>query len=68
MPFSGLGTTPGAAPSGNPEAMVRREPSVEIHLDQLPGTGVDDVQPVAVDQNALRTVEFGRHGFSGRTR
>ena len=59
-----MGTTPGAAPSGNPAAIVRARPVVEIDRDQRLGSGVDDVQPIPVDQNALRAAEFVRHGLA----
>ena len=62
MPFSGLGMTPGGAPTGNPEAMVRRGAVLQIDGDQRLGAGVDDIQLPSVDQNALRTVQFGGHG------
>ena len=54
MPFSGLGTTPGGAPSGKPEAMVCRACVVQVDGDQRLGAGVDDIQLPPAHQNALR--------------
>ncbi len=44
IPFSGLGTTPGGGPTGNPEAMVLPNVGVQVERDQLLGAGVDDVE------------------------
>ena len=58
MPFSGLGTTPGAAPSGNPDGDGVPRRVLQIHGDQRLGAGVDDVQLPPVDQNALRAARI----------
>ena len=59
-PCSGLGSTPGGAPTGRPAAMVCRRLGVQVDRDDLLGAGVDDVELPVADEDALRAAAVRR--------
>ena len=62
MPFSGLGMTPGGSADRQPGRDGASGAVLQIDGDQRLGARVDDIQLPSVDENALRTIQFGNHG------